>query len=565
MRSDGRDRRKELRVRRLLVWITCVVPVAVAAALGAATSGAAGTFTPTPIAPAQGVDRMNRDVARRLVGRDLFGEPYATVTLSNVDLYDRFPYVESRDFQIVSDPKWNRLVFGERGQSLSAWDGSGTSLGPLAGPRGMAVDENGRVYVADTEHDRVVVLQAVTRYADLTLEPLFAIDGLSKPWDVAYSDGGTPFVPGDDHLYVANTGMNQVVAYTLESSGARRVAELGVLGSGPGRFAGPLAITAGRGATRSDVYVADAHTRRIVRLRLEGSTLRWVDAAASGADVVTSLDTDAWGNVYAAAPNQGVVRKFNGSLAPVAELRDGLSRPRGFHVPFLTVRDHRDGSVSQVAKANAVTVDDWSSPAGIALWTLGTSLTALAVDGGDAPAARFTLTDDAQVTLDVRDAANGATVAHRALGALGAGAHTVDLAPDLRGAHGSNLVVRLTAASSYPGGGSDAAQANLSVASRGVDASHAALIGNAPNPGRPSTRITFVVPANARHVELSIFDAAGRRVRSFGPDFAPGLNEAVWDGSDDRGHALGAGVYLYRLDVDEAQFTRRMALVRGGS
>src|SRR5262245_10890464 len=132
MRSDGRDRRKELRVRRLLVWFSCVVLAAVAV-MNAATTAAAGTFTPTPIAPAQGIDRMNRDVARRLVGRDLFGEPYATVTLSNVDLYDRFPYVESRDFQIVSDPQWNRLVFGERGQSLSAWDGAGTPLGPLAG------------------------------------------------------------------------------------------------------------------------------------------------------------------------------------------------------------------------------------------------------------------------------------------------------------------------------------------------------------------------------------------------------------------------------------------------
>jgi hypothetical protein len=547
-----------------------MLTVATAAPLSGAM--AAGTFTPTPIAPAQGVDRMNLDAARQLVGRDLFGEPYATVTLSNVDLYDRFPYVESRDFQIVSDPRWNRLVFGERGQSLSAFDGAGTALGALAGPRGMAVDENGRVYVADTGHDRIVVLQAVTRYATMTLEPLYAIGGLSGPWDVAYSDGGTPFVPGDDHLYVANTGRNQIVAFALEpgadgaaDGAARRVAELGDLGSGVGRFAGPLAITAGRGATAGDVYVADAHTRRIVRLRLDGSTLRWVDAAASGADVVTSLDTDAWGNLYAAAPNQGVVRKFNASLAPVAELRDGLSRPRGFHVPFLTVHDHRDGSVSRVAKANAVTVSEWASPAGIALWTLGTSVNGLSVRGGDAPAASFTLTDDARVTLDVREAASGATVAHRTLGALGAGAHTVDLTPDLRGPHGANLVVRVSAASNYPDGGGDAAEASLTVSGQGAVDGRAALLGNAPNPGTPATRITFVLPATAKRVALAIFDAAGRRVRSFERDFAPGLNEVVWDGTDDRGHAVGAGVYLYRLDVDEAQFTRRMTLVRGGS
>src|SRR5262245_59994564 len=560
MRSDGRDRRKELHVRRHLVSILCVVSTA-----AAVTTAFAGTFTPTPIAPAQGVDRMNRSVARQLVGKDLFGEPYATVTLSNVDLYDKFPYVESRDFQIVSDPRWNRLVFGERDQSLAAWDGAGTSLGTLAGPRGMAVDENGRVYVADTGHDRIVVLQASTSYAEMTLEPLYAIDGLSGPWDVAFSDGGTPFVPGDDHQYVANTGRNQIVAFALEANGARRVAELGVLCSGIGRFAGPLAITAGRGAAVHDLYVADSHTRRLVRLRLEGSTLRWIDAAASGADVVTSLDTDAWGNVYAAAPNQGVVRKFNPSLAPVAELRDGLARPRGFHVPFLTVNDHRNGSVSRVGKPNAVTVDDWSSQSGIALWQLGTAVTALSVTGGHTPAASFTLTDDAQVLLDVRDASSGTSVAHRSIGALGAGEHTVDLAQDLSGAHGSDLVVRVTATSAYPGGGSDAAQANLNVLGQGTVASRATLIGNAPNPGTPSTHITFVLPANTKRVALAVFDATGRRVRSFGGGFAPGMNDVLWDGNDDRGRAVSAGIYLYRLDVDEASFTRRMSLVRSGS
>src|SRR5262245_63439458 len=116
MRSDGRDRRKELHLRRHLVSIRCFVSTS-----AALTTAFAGTFTPTPIAPAQGVDRMNRSLARALFGKDLFGEPYATVTLSNVDLYDKFPYVESRDFQIVSDPRWNRLVYGERGQSLKAF------------------------------------------------------------------------------------------------------------------------------------------------------------------------------------------------------------------------------------------------------------------------------------------------------------------------------------------------------------------------------------------------------------------------------------------------------------
>src|SRR5262249_55860966 len=147
---------------------------------------------------------------------------------------------------------------------------------------------------------------------------------------VAYSDGGTPFDRSDDRLLVADTGRNRIVAYALSADGAREVAALGDLGNGAGRFAGPLALTVGRagGANTPDVYVADAHTRRLVHLRLDRSGLAWVGAVTQDANVVTSLDADQWGNVYAAAPAQGVVRKFAPDLTPVAELRDGLTRPR---------------------------------------------------------------------------------------------------------------------------------------------------------------------------------------------------------------------------------------------
>src|SRR5262245_62927655 len=91
----------------------------------------AGTFEKTPLAPEVGVDVLNRRITREQVGRELFANPYATVTIANVDVYDRFPYVETRHFQVVSDPRWNRIVYGERGRSLRAYDGRGGTLGAL--------------------------------------------------------------------------------------------------------------------------------------------------------------------------------------------------------------------------------------------------------------------------------------------------------------------------------------------------------------------------------------------------------------------------------------------------
>ena len=527
----------------------------------------AGTFDRSRIAPNLGVDALNRSVTRERLGRDLFSNPYATVTIGTVDVYDVFPYVETRTFQIVSDPRWNRLVYGESGRTLRAYDGTGHTLGALSQPRGMAVDEANHVYVADTGNDRILVLEASAEFGELDLIPLYEIGGLGGPYDVTYSDGGTPFVPGDDYLYVADTGRNRIVAFALEENGAREISALGALGSGRGRFAGPMAIATGRsgGANTRDVYVADAHTRRLVRLRHDAPGLQWISDARHEADVLTSLEVDHWGNLYAAAPHQGVVRKFNADLLPVAELRSDLASPRSFHVPFTTQRDHRDGRIERVGRPYGLSVDQWSDRNGVALWTLGVEVSNLAVTQADAPEARFTLTDQADVTLEVTDVSSGRSLVRRAIGSLGAGAHSLQLHGEDLGNAAGDLVLRLTATSSYPGGAAHVAQTRFRSNGGGAGAlpSHPMLLGNTPNPVTESTRISFVLPdVPGGRVSLRVFDATGRVLRTLKHPFAAGLNAVVWDGTDDRGSTVPAGIYFYRLRVGEAQFTRSMVCVR---
>jgi DNA-binding beta-propeller fold protein YncE len=527
----------------------------------------AGTFDKSRIAPDLGVDALTRGVAREQVGRDLFSDPYAAVTIGSVDVYDVFPYVESRTFQIVSDPEWDRLVYGEQNRSLRAYDGKGQSFGPLDEPRGLAVDEDNRLYVADAGNDRVVVLKASTEFGEIRLLPLYEIKGLHQPYDVAYSDGGTPFTAGDDHLYVVDSGRNRVVAYDLAADGARVAASIGELGDGDGRFAGPLAVAVGRsnGASTPDVYVADAHSRRIVHLRHQAGRLEWVGEVRHDADVVTSLETDQWGNVYAAAPNQGVVHKLNPALEPVAELREGLSRPRSFHVPFLNVRDHRDGSVNRVGKPNGLSVEQWTDASGMQLWQLGVEVAGLEMVSGDAPAARFTLTDRADVTVEIVDLATGRSLARRPAGTLGAGIHQIPIADaDLRAAAGAgDPVVRLAAVSSYADGSSATAQASLRGGSGAGDTpSHPMLLGSSPNPATASTRIAFVLPAGAADASLDVYDAAGRLVRSLGQRFAAGRNEVMWNGTNADGAAVPAGIYFYKLRAGGQELTRKLVMVR---
>lgn len=528
--------------------------------LAGATSSPAATFQRAPIAPDLGLDALTRGVARAQLGRDVFADPWAAVTIGNVDVYSTFPYVESRSFEIVSDPRWNRLVYGEAGRTLSAYDGAGRPFGALKEPRGLAVDERNRLYVADTGNDRILVLDASTEFGDLTLVPVYEVKGLAGPYAVAYSDGGTPFRPGDDFLYVAETGKNRVTALALSADAATVDATIGDLGSGVGRFAGPMAITAGRakGASTPDVYVADAHTQRIVHLVHGAHAFRWAGETAAGADLVTSLDTDEWGNLYAAAPRAGLVRKFNASLVPVADLASGLVDPHAFHVPFVNVSDHRSGTVTRTGKPNGLAVERWDDASGMKLWNLGLELANVAVTAEAAPEARFALTDRAAVSLDWLDPATGRAIGHRDLGTLDAGPHSLALDAVEAGWVRDDRTLRVTATSSYSGGPTVTASTRPS-----ADAAPAqAMLGVSENPMSGPSRITFALPAGAAHSSLDVYDAGGRRVRKLGADFGVGLHEVVWDGADDAGHAVAGGVYFYRLQAGAMRLSRKLVVVR---
>jgi hypothetical protein len=85
---------------------------------------------------------------------------------------------------------------------------------------------------------------------------------------------------------------------------------------------------------------------------------------------------------------------------------------------------------------------------------------------------------------------------------------------------------------------------------------------NFPNPFNPGTSITFALPRRA-DFSLVIYDIIGRRVRTLtrGRE-EPGPHVAQWDGTDDSGRPVAAGVYVYRLAGESFSLTRKMLLIR---
>ncbi len=92
----------------------------------------------------------------------------------------------------------------------------------------------------------------------------------------------------------------------------------------------------------------------------------------------------------------------------------------------------------------------------------------------------------------------------------------------------------------------------------------AALGGARPNPFNARTAITYLVPeslASGAELSLDIYDVRGRRIRGLDIDRSPGAHEAVWNGADDTGRAVPAGVYLAKYTCGGHQSAIKLALV----
>jgi hypothetical protein len=79
-------------------------------------------------------------------------------------------------------------------------------------------------------------------------------------------------------------------------------------------------------------------------------------------------------------------------------------------------------------------------------------------------------------------------------------------------------------------------------------------------PFRGEVRLAVGMPQTG-HASLEVFDVRGRRVRRlWDGDLAAGVSTPVWDGRDDKGRNLGAGLYFVRLRT--AQTERSVRVVR---
>ena len=89
-----------------------------------------------------------------------------------------------------------------------------------------------------------------------------------------------------------------------------------------------------------------------------------------------------------------------------------------------------------------------------------------------------------------------------------------------------------------------------------------ALHQNYPNPFNPVTTIEYDLPENSQ-VRVAIYDMLGRKVRTLVYGFEnAGFKTVQWQGKNDFGRSVGAGVYIFQIQAGNFTQARKMILLK---
>jgi hypothetical protein len=83
-----------------------------------------------------------------------------------------------------------------------------------------------------------------------------------------------------------------------------------------------------------------------------------------------------------------------------------------------------------------------------------------------------------------------------------------------------------------------------------------------PDPFMHSTLVAFGIPAR-RDVDIGVYDVSGRlRRKLHAAPLTAGRHQQAWDGRDDAGHRMAAGVYFIRVQAGPDRSAKKVVLMR---
>ncbi len=336
--ARARGGRRFLRLLPILVAGFAVLACLTSApAVRAADEEEATTLVYPPFGHCLGIHRATAFHLFVYLGtRTKFDEPAGLAAVKLIEEDD--PETDSDDDELTVfglNSGECEIIFNTSLVSVEIYGERGSGPGQFSSPLGIAADERGTVFVADTGNDRVVRLQY--HDDDLHFVKAFGSSGdapgqFSSPSQIALGASGT--------VYVTDTGNDRVV--TMSPVGE----EISIITGDPAAgiaLEGPigLAVVEAEDAwitrKRDFFVVADREGSRLIKMSRDGSVHEVIEAGEGPLEDARFdyLAIDFYGNIYATDRRGGRIHKFTWTLAHVTSVgRQGdgdmeFDEPRG--------------------------------------------------------------------------------------------------------------------------------------------------------------------------------------------------------------------------------------------
>lgn len=176
----------------------------------------------------------------------------------------------------------------------------GTGNGEFSGPKGVAFDSDGNIYVTDSGNDRIQKFDS---------DGVFVLE-----WGSTGSGDGeleTPFgiaVDSDDHIYVVDTANRRVQKF---DTGGVYVSQWGSNGTGNGEFLSPRGIAID---TDDSIYVIDNSSNRVQKFDTSGVYVgQWGSTGTDDGefDAPTGITAGPDGTIYVADSGNHRIQLFD--------------------------------------------------------------------------------------------------------------------------------------------------------------------------------------------------------------------------------------------------------------